>query len=48
MKTICTINADSFPVGLAVTEDGTKLIVTSQGRNWIGGGNSVMIFSIKN
>lgn len=47
MEIISTVSADSFPVGLAVTEDGTKLIVTSQGRNGIGGGNSVMIFSVE-
>lgn len=47
MKIVCSVKADSFPVGLAVTEDGKKLIVTSQGRNGVGGGNSVMIFSVE-
>jgi DNA-binding beta-propeller fold protein YncE len=46
MKVVATIHADSFPVGLAASSDGKKLIVTSQGRP-TGGGNSVMIFSVQ-
>jgi len=47
MKVIASVKADSFPVGLAVSGDGKMLIVTSQGRTSIGGGNSVMLFEIK-
>lgn len=47
MKVVATVKADSFPVGLAVSEDGKRLIVTSQGRTGVGGGNSVMIFSVE-
>jgi len=47
MKVIASVKADSFPVGLAVSADGKLLIVTSQGRTSVGGGNSVMLFQIK-
>lgn len=43
MKVVASIKADSYPVGLAVSADNKKIIVTSQGRSG-GGGNSVMIF----
>ena len=46
MKTVATISADSFPVGMAISDDNKKLVVTSQGRNGKGG-NSVMIFNIQ-
>lgn len=46
MKVICKVKVDSYPVGLDISQDGTKLIVTSQGRVSVGGGNSVMIFEI--
>lgn len=46
MKLICSVKADAYPVGLAVSPDDSKLIVTSQGKNDLGG-NSVMIFEIK-
>jgi DNA-binding beta-propeller fold protein YncE len=45
MKVVASTPADSYPVGLAVSNDGKKIIVTSQGRPG-GGGNSVMIFSV--
>ncbi|MPM63763.1 hypothetical protein SDC9_110646 [bioreactor metagenome] len=47
MKVVASVKADSFPVGLAVSENGKLLIVTSQGRNGVGGGNSVMLFSVE-
>lgn len=46
MKVVATIAADSYPVGLAISGDGKKVIVTSQGKPG-GGGNSVMIFSVE-
>jgi hypothetical protein len=46
MKTVATISADSFPVGMAISDDNKKLVVTSQGRSGKGG-NSVMIFNIQ-
>jgi hypothetical protein len=45
MKNICNIHADSYPVGLAVSPDNSLMIVTSQGKNDLGG-NSVMVFEI--
>ncbi len=47
MSIISTIDADSFPVGMDITEDNTMLIVTSQGKPSCGGGQSVMIFRIE-
>lgn len=47
MKIISTCFVDSFPVGLDVSDDGKYVIVTSQGKANLGGGNSVMIFEIK-
>jgi DNA-binding beta-propeller fold protein YncE len=46
MSIISTINADSFPVGMDITRDNSRLIVTSQGRASSGGGQSIMIFKI--
>lgn len=46
MKMVNSIPADPYPVGLAVAPDDKSLIVTSQG-NAAGGGNSVMIYTIK-
>jgi DNA-binding beta-propeller fold protein YncE len=46
MSIISTINADSFPVGMDITSDNSRLIVTSQGRVSLGGGQSIMIFKI--
>ncbi|MBP5731592.1 MAG: hypothetical protein J6W50_02670 [Bacteroidaceae bacterium] len=45
MKLITSINADSYPVGLDISEDGRYVIITSQGRSG-GGGNAVDIFEI--
>ena len=45
MKSVAAINCDSYPVGLCLSPDGTKLIVTSQGRNRVGG-NAVNIFRL--
>lgn len=44
-KMITSIPADSFPVGMAVSADGSTLITTSQAANGIGG-NAVDIYSI--
>lgn len=45
MKEVGRIAADSFPVGMDISPDGTMLIATSQGRNEKGG-NSVDIYTI--
>ena len=45
MKQITSIDADSYPVGLDISEDGRYVIITSQGRSG-GGGNAVDIFEI--
>ncbi len=45
MTTIGSINADPFPVGMALDKSNQHLIVTAQGRDNIGG-NSVMIYEI--
>jgi DNA-binding beta-propeller fold protein YncE len=47
MKVIAECAADSYPVGMDISEDGKTLIVTAQGKAG-NGGNSVMIYSIKN
>ncbi len=41
-----TIRCDSYPVGLALSDDGHRMIVTSQGRDH-NGGNAVNIFRIE-
>ena len=46
MKVLASCNADSYPVGMDISEDGKTLIVTAQGKTG-GGGNSVMIFKVK-
>ncbi len=46
MSIISTINADSFPVGMDIGNDNSRLIVTSQGRASCGGGQSIMLFKI--
>ena len=46
MKLIGSIPADSYPVGLDISEDGRYVFTTSQGRDGQGG-NSVNIFEIK-
>ncbi len=47
MSIISTINVDSFPVGMDISDKRSRLIVTSQGRASSGGGHSVMIFKIE-
>jgi DNA-binding beta-propeller fold protein YncE len=46
MKVLASCNADSYPVGMDISEDGKTLIVTAQGKTG-GGGNSVMIIKVK-
>lgn len=45
MTVVDRIRVDSYPVGLAVSADGTRLVVTSQGRKGFGG-NAVNLFDI--
>lgn len=45
MRVIDTIRCDSYPVGLALSPDGSLMAVTSQGRVG-GGGNAVNIFAV--
>ena len=45
MRKVAEINVDSYPVGLDVSTDGRRVILTSQGRNGRGG-NAVNIFSV--
>lgn len=45
MKVIASCIADSYPVGMDISEDGKILIVTAQGKTG-GGGNSVMVFKV--
>lgn len=45
MKVIASCNADSYPVGMDLSDDGKLLIVTAQGKSG-GGGNSVMVFKV--
>ena len=44
-RVVASIPADSFPVGLDVSADGTRALVTSQGRN-SAGGNAVCIYEV--
>ena len=44
-KVLASCNADSYPVGMDMSEDGKTLIVTAQGKTG-GGGNSVMVFKV--
>lgn len=46
MNLVGEIQADSFPVGLAVSPDGKWIITTSQGRVGAMGGNCVDVFSV--
>ncbi|MBK7961862.1 MAG: hypothetical protein IPK04_12095 [Bdellovibrionales bacterium] len=46
MKRVAAIPVDSYPVGLALSPDGTQIWVTSQGRG-LKGGNSVGIFQVE-
>jgi DNA-binding beta-propeller fold protein YncE len=45
MKVLASCDADSYPVGMDISEDGKILIVTAQGKPG-GGGNSVMVFKV--
>ena len=45
MKVLASCDADSYPVGMDISEDGKLLIVTAQGKPG-GGGNSVMVFKV--
>lgn len=47
MNIISSINVDSFPVGMDIANENSRLIVTSQGKISCGGGQSVMIFDIE-
>lgn len=46
MKKVASIDADSFPVGLEITDDNKYLLATAQGRYKAGGGHTVTIFEI--
>lgn len=47
MKVIAECSADSYPVGMDMSEDGQWLIVTAQGKgSGKGGGNSVMVYKV--
>lgn len=46
MKVIGSITADSFPVGLDVSPDGSMVVTTSQGVRGSGGGNAVNFFEV--
>lgn len=46
MKIVAIIKADSYPVGLSISNDNSLLAVTSQGKKG-GGGNSVMLFKVE-
>ena len=46
MKIVATIKADSYPVGLSLSDDNSLLTVTSQGKKGKGG-NSVMVFKVE-
>lgn len=45
MKLVSRIAVDSYPVGLAISPDGTQIWVTSQGRS-LKGGNSVGVYKV--
>jgi DNA-binding beta-propeller fold protein YncE len=45
MKTIGSIKADPYPVGMAIDKANKYLVVTAQGR-YETGGNSVMVYEI--
>ncbi len=45
MKVVATCKADSYPVGMDISADGSLLIVTAQGKS-NGGGNSVMLYQL--
>lgn len=45
MKVIAACDADSYPVGMDISENGQWLMVTAQGRGNLGG-NSVMVYKV--
>ena len=45
MKVVAEINADAYPVGMALSPNEKYLVITSQGKR-DKGGNSAMIFAI--
>ena len=46
MKEIFRIDVSKFPVGMALSEDGNQLIVTSQGKEGIVSGNAVNVYEV--
>ena len=46
MNKVAEISADSFPVGMEITDDNQYLLVTAQGKARKGGGHSVAIYRI--
>lgn len=47
MKVIAEIPADSFPVGMEITDTNEYLLVTAQGKSNAGGGHSVTIYKLQ-
>lgn len=45
-KVVSEVKVDPFPVGLAISKDGTYIAVTSQGHAGRGGGNAVNIIKV--
>lgn len=45
MKVVAQCEADSYPVGMDISEDGRWIMVTAQGKG-DGGGNSVMVYEV--
>ena len=45
-KVVSEVKVDPFPVGLAISKDGTYIAVTSQGHAGKGGGNAVNIIKV--
>jgi DNA-binding beta-propeller fold protein YncE len=46
MKIVSEIAADSYPVGMEITDSNEFLFVTAQGKSSTGGGHSVMIYKL--
>lgn len=46
MKVVSEIGADSFPVGMEITDTNDYLLVTAQGKSNAGGGHSVTIYKL--
>ncbi|MBX2954680.1 MAG: hypothetical protein KF846_00895 [Cyclobacteriaceae bacterium] len=46
MSKVAEIHADSFPVGMEITDDDQYLLVTAQGKAGKGGGHSVMVYKL--